>query len=246
MSFKVFVLLIIILFAGIFSYLKVQTLGNENSSFNRTTRYSLGKHPFYRSVLGLHKDGDARADFLMGKGPIAIEIAQAVGGGLNQSAIDSFAAKVQEYTGRVTHVYYIEGVKEGELSQTDLAHIKKVDKRNFEPGSPVLFVIYANDYNSVSEEVGKTFEEDTIVLSDKKLKDLTATNSQALAEYQESSLLHEFGHQMGLGHNQQENCIMNEVVESPVSSKYYFGSFTPTEFCPTELDELQAIKIRLR
>ncbi len=246
MSIKVFILLIVILVSGLFVYIKAQTLGSENSTFNQTTRYNLGKRPIVRKILGLHKDSDARSEFLAGNNPISIEVAQVVGGGLTQQAIDSFVIEVKKITGRDVHVYYVDGIKEGTLSSLDLDQISKVKMRNFEPESSQFLIIYANDFDSITDEVGRTYKEYGMVLSDAKLKNLTSGYSVSLPQYQLSTMLHEFGHQIGMDHNQLEGCIMNKEVESPKPADIFSSSFTPVEFCPSELDNIQSIKDKLR
>src|SRR5579864_2409393 len=159
MGFKAFCLLLIILVLGIFIYLKMQTLGSDQSSFNKTTRYSLGKYPFLRYIFSLHKDGDARAEYLKGSQFIIIEVVQISGSPLSDDTIQAFANKVTQYTGKPTKIYNVDTIKNGQLNQADLDNIVRDFHRHLEPGGANLFVMYGDDFASSGNEVGKTYQE---------------------------------------------------------------------------------------
>ncbi len=246
MSFKAFCLCLLILVLGIFIYLKVETLGSSNSGFNQTTRYQLGKYEILRSLFSLHNDGDARAEYLLGGNAIDIEVAQPDSDYLSSDTVQQFAAQVTAVTGRHTNIYSVDGVPAGTLSDADIANIVRTDRRQFNPGDPIIFVIYADDFSSSAQEVGKTVEEFGMVLSHSQLAGLTQGYPAALPQYQESTMLHEFGHQLGLDHNTQTGCIMNPAIENATAPALFSGSgYTPTAFCQYELDELAQIKAGL-
>jgi hypothetical protein len=58
-------------------------------------------------------------------------------------------------------------------------------------------------------------------------------------------MLHEFGHQLGLEHNDQADCIMNERIEKPSGAGEFFGQFNQTGFCDLELEQIGQIKAAL-
>lgn len=244
MGFKMFLLLLIILGCGLFIYIKAQTLGSDSSQFNQTTRFTLGKHPVLRNIFALHKDGDARAEYLQGSATIEIEIAEPGNSQLDETTVDDFAAKVSKYTGRSTKVYYVDNVPNGTLSNTQIDNVFALGKRQYNPGDSVLFVLYANDFNASDNEVGRTYQEYGMVISHDKLQTLTQAYPSSFDQYAESTMLHEFGHQLGLDHNNINGCIMNSVVENPQSYSV-FGSYTPTDFCQSELDQLEQVKSHL-
>jgi hypothetical protein len=246
MYIKAFCLCLLILVFGIFIYLKIQTLGSDNSAFNRTTRYQLGKNELLRSMLSLHKDGDARTQYLIGSSPIDIEVAQPEGDKLPIDTVKSFADQVTSITGRPTKIYNVDGVPSNTLTDEQISTIIKTDHRKFNPGDPVLLVIYADDFTSSSGEVAKTVKEFAMVLSDAELKSLTAGYPEALPQYQESTMLHEFGHQLGLEHNQQTGCIMNTGIEDATAPASISYSYTPTSFCKFEENQINLIKSSLR
>lgn len=243
---KTFLLLLFILISGSFIYLKVQVLGDPNSGFNQTTRYTLGKYSIMRSILGMHSAGDARAEYLGGTGSIAVEIVRAQGTALSDQAMSDFANDVKIYIGRPVMLYTTDFVKEGLLTDADLEKIVSEHRHRDLPGQTSLFVIYAGDYVRKDGEVAKTYKDFGIVISDTALRDTTQDYSQSLEQYAQSTMLHELGHQLGLDHNTEDDCVMNAEVESPQLGGVFSGSFTPLEFCDFELKQLNAIKVLSR
>lgn len=226
--------------------MKVQILGDPQSKFNQTTRYDLGRYQFARSLLGMHSYGDAREWYLKPGSPIVIEAVTATGAGMDDKAFNNFVQDVKEYTGREVSVFNTEKIPGGVLSDADLGEIASKYRRHVLSGQANLFVIYAQDFKRSGTEIGKTFQEYGIVLSDKRLREVTADFPQAMAQYVESTLLHEFGHQIGLDHNSEPDCIMNERVEKPEKLNFFSSEYTNTKFCNFELGQLSKIKATIK
>lgn len=241
MNWKTVLLVGIIVASAVFSFVKIQSLGDETSHFNQTTRYDLGRYALLRSIFGLHKDGDARKAFIFGTSPLTIEIMEARDAELDAEALETFVEHVERYTGRSVHVIRGARVAAGPLSATDIATIAH---RYRAPlfGETRLLVVYADDFESDGEEVGQTIEEFGMVLSHSRIHALTERFGRTTSSYISSTMLHEFGHQLGLGHIHDSACVMNDYVESPRSNR----SATPSEFCRTELLLLEGIKDALR
>ena len=238
---KIFLILIIAA-SGAFIYLKIQTLTDDSSAFNQTTRYELGKRGWVRTILGLHKDGDARLEYLQGTTPLIVEVVQSKSAALPDEALSNFVAKVSEYTGRNVIVYNVDTIDNAKVTMEKIPEIVENNRRHLVLGEPNLFIIFAEDFDGEDSEVARTVEEYGMILSSSKLRELTSAFSPAFPQYVESTLLHEFGHQIGLPHNERPECIMNSSVESPLGALSFSLPTTPTRFCPFELNQLQEIK----
>ena len=239
---KKFLLIIFIAVCAVFIYLKVGSLGDPDSRFNQTTRFKLGEYSALRTIFSLHNDGDARGWYLAGAGQIDIEVARAENVEMDEIALQNFVNQVGQYTGRPVQLFNAGAIKSGRLTAADLADINASRRHRVASGDTNLFVIYADDFARQSGEVGETYQETAVALSDKRLKEVTGGNPEAFSQYLQSTLLHEFGHQIGLEHNSRPNCIMNVKVEQPDRQAAFTGFYTPTQFCDFELKQLETVK----
>jgi hypothetical protein len=239
---KKLILLFVILLLGTFIYISVQVRGDENSEFNKTTRYELGKKSWARTLFGLHKDGDARGNYLVGTTPIVIELVEPRDNMVSQEGIQNFIKRVEEYTGRRVEYISVDTIQYGTISANEIQQIVNTKRRHVKPGQPNLFIIYAEDFIRDEKEVGSTYKEFGIIVSHNKLKSLTERYFDAMADYTTSTLLHEFGHQIGMEHVEKAGCVMDTEVENPTSAFAFSGSLSQTEFCNLELEQLSNIK----
>lgn len=234
-------LLLFVIVLGVFVYISVKVRGDLNSDFNQTYRYKLGRYGVFRALFGLHNDGDARAKYLLGTGPLVVEIVEPLGFEIPEESINNFTRKMGDLTGREIVKYNVDNIPSGSLSEADLEKIVSEKRRHFLPGQPNLFIIYAEDYAPRGGEVGKTYKEFAILLSHNGLKEITNQQPEAFKQYLETTVLHEFGHQIGLPHNAQSGCVMNEKVNRPQAQGFFNGFYTPDEFCALEKQDLENI-----
>ncbi len=239
---KKILLLLIIAALGVFIYLKIQTLRSDTTVFNRTTRYELGKRGWVRTLLGLHKDGDAKLEYLQGQTPLVFEFVQTKAEPMPEDALANVKAKLEEYLERKIIIYNVDTIDRGIVNEKTISNIVSQNRRHRILGQPNIFIIFAEDFDGSEVEVARTVEEYGMVISAAKLRDLTDHYPPAYSQYVESTILHEVGHQLGLSHNERAECIMNVAVESPVGALAFDQAVTPTRFCPQELDELKATR----
>jgi predicted Zn-dependent protease len=102
--------------------------------------------------------------------------------------------------------------------------------------SATLHIFLLSKFTDTPTNIGMTVREDGVVVFMDTITDLTKSNPASVDAYVLSTILHEFGHQLGLDHVESLNCIMQSTVESPVSG--FFS--TPTQYCPQELQLIEA------
>jgi len=239
-------LLIIITFSGIFIFLKSSANGSENNAFNTNWRYKFARYKIFRKTLGLHYDGDARGDYL-GKTSSAITLKIILMDGLyiDQDMLGILAKKIQEITGKPTLISYATR-KIPFSQQSNLNDLDKVlqEARDYESGldRSIIFLVIANQNSAAPQNIGSTLQEDGLVLFEGDLNKNYAQNGniEAYQQYAVSVLMHEFGHQLGLPHNEEVGCLMNKELEIDARES---GEKVVTDFCEREKEDIKNMKI---
>ena len=244
MSWKTFIFVILVIFLGVFMYLKFQVMGSPDSGFNRGLRFKLGRNSAMRTILGIHKAGDERAEFLGGQGPIAIEWFKPQGEDVDKTVLQKFADLVGKYTGRTTVVNLAGPVGD---STMDIATLKSfVLKADGEKpkGSTLLAVAFVKDFSPQTDRaLSTTYQESSVVISlDGHANFLPGLSREIYNNYLLASLLHEFGHQIGLSHNQDQGCIMNEHTGTAGKPLELYGWQEPQDFCQAEQSQINQLK----
>ncbi len=243
---KNILIVLLILALGVFFYLKVKVTGDRDSGFNQTTRYTLGTNGFWRSVFGLHQAGDARREYFLNQGPVLIEWFKPISEEIDEKIIEQFAERVSQILGRPTQITFGGGMDDGMVAFDNLDSFELKAKAQQTDADSVMVVFFAKDYSPRKpDELSSTYRESGIVISLDAHRTFTQGFDEELSKYVYSSLLHEFGHQIGLVHNDDTDCIMS--VHAGVDGKplKYFGRYAVQDFCQTEKDQINKIKLDL-
>ena len=241
---KKIIFALIVLLLGAFVYIKLQALGSPQSGFNQTTRYTLGKHPFYRTIFGLHKTGDARGEYFGASGGITVEWFKPQSEEVDESVVKSFASKVSEYTGRPAQAIYGGAISDGALELSNLPSFQLKSQVQMPAGS-VLTVYFASDFSPRQDaRMSATYKESGIVLSLKAHRDFARGFSRYTDQYMLTSLLREFGTQLGLKDTpgNSSECIMNRPAGVNGQPPQAYSGFSPMDFCLSERDRLNQIR----
>lgn len=220
-SIVVFVLLLVITLSFAFVWAKIQAQGAEDNLFNREWRDDFAAIPWLRQALGLHFDGDGKADYL-GKHyqKILIEVDTMKDLGITLESLKLLTEKIQGVTGKPTS-YLIsdrEILYDRELSGAEIENLVSLHRTHYNTGdTATIYLLYASRDQDRPTLLGATYQEYGIVLYGDALRDFTQDNLDLLTNYEASTALHEFGHQLGLGHNNDPGCLMNERVDSDPS-----------------------------
>lgn len=241
MNFKTILLIVLLIALGVFGYFKWQVNGDINSRFNQTQRYDLGKNGVVRWFLGLHRAGDARKEYLANQGPIVIEWFKAASLDINEQLLKDFAKKVQDYTGRPTQILRGGGISDGVVNLSDLSGFNL--KASSDSGASTIVLFFVEDYKTRPEKVlSDTYGESGILISMKAHRDFVKNYSYNLDNYYLSSLLKEFGHQIGLGDNDENNCVMNPEVGVAGMPYENYGRTVATDYCQTEKNQIDQLR----
>ena len=217
--------------------------GSENNFFNQNLRRHFAHYRFARRLLQLHNDGDAASDYLgKGKEKIVIEVDEMNGLNVPTQGLDLLTAKISQVTGKNVS-YYISDTDIPYKTSVSDAGITDIGKQyaNFIPdqNTAVLYLMYLSSSADQPDELGQTYEEFGMTVFADPLARATAANTSLFATYFESTALHEFGHQLGLGHNDTAGCLMQAFVEQQDIVRENIQDVI-TDFCSQEKQLIQA------
>jgi len=236
-------LLIIIALSFGFVYFKIQAQGPLDNYFNMHMRFQLAKSRVLRSALGLHDVGDGRFDYL-GRSykKIKIEVDVMDSEEMQISALDMLKDKIQAVTGKPT-TYIISDHAIPFVRELNHDKVIKIvnQYQDYKSGgdTAVVYLLYASRDQDQPDTLGKTNQEDGIVLYGDKLHEFTASEPQVLPQYEESTALHEFGHLLGLSHNDEPGCLMNERAEQSHTAQARPEAVI-TDFCTYEKSVIES------
>lgn len=199
------------------------SVGLKDPSIGPGIRKNMSQYPLLRSLYSLHDTGDAANDYL-GRGTDGVDIivkpytAQWFG----DSALTDLAASITAVTGKRT----------GLTSESDAAKT---------PSHAKLYIYLETENDEDPTTLGKTFNEYGIILYKAALEKFTYYTPDTRNTYVSSTLLHEFGHQIGLAHYEKDGCLMSSSAE-----KNHVAQLKPSEvvtgFCADELEQIEKIK----
>ena len=231
------IVILIIMIIGTFGFavLKVGSLGERDNWFNRELRSDLSRSRFARTVFALHDNGDGRYDYLSnGTKAVTIEIDTLAGQTLAGGTLQKVERDFEEILTADVRIVASSEIPGGldSASPEELAEQCRSFRATSENAVFYLLVLKLDSKNP--SQVGSTFREDGAVIYAQAIENLGSTNRVVL---ESSTILHEFLHQLGMGHVNQPKCIMDEAVE--VGG---VRSSIPTKLCAEELELLNQIK----
>lgn len=231
------ILLLIILLSFGFAALKTAAQGRDDNYFNRHLRARFDRQPWLRNVLGLHYDGDAQTDYLGNRyKKILIEVDLMQNEVVQLSTLQGIAEKIGAATGKPTSYVVSDKDVPYALTTDDTRLGPLIRKyRNYKNSgdTATLYLLFASRDAGDGQTLGKTYQEYGLILFTDELQNFTRSNPDTLPNYEISTALHEFGHQIGLPHDTEPGCLMNETVEESRQAKERPADVV-TDFCAYE------------
>ena len=239
----IFFLLIIITISSGYSFLKISANGGEDSYFNANLREDFAKIPLARKALGLHYDGDAKGDYL-GNNYEEVEIAVSLmeNNYINDKIFIGLSEKIENITGKKTNYRHIK-IDDFEENSTLEGLREKLRKMRYSSNKAVVYLFVVNGLENEKEQIGSTLMEDGLVyFQNTTMLNANKEDSESFDEdfikYSISTLLHEFGHQIGLDHNEEKGCLMNPKTEfTNMRNRKVID-----DFCDSEKEKILKIK----
>jgi len=254
---KITFLLLIILSSATFIIFRYFGNQVESNWFNDNLRDKMIYYPLLRGMYGLHWDGDAKYDYLLDhkfqKMIVEIDAIQDC-----QLALGDLADLQAKIEALVDKPQGVEVIMSEKIDDDDMILLESNDlDRAMENLSPrtrdyktngqvaALHVLCVDHNRARPDSIGLTYKESTILLFYDRIKEVTINNPETLPVYLTTTILHEFGHQLGLDHLENDQCIMAAEVESPGNTAGAIENI-PQQFCQTSLDTLETYKANFK
>lgn len=212
---------------------------NNESYFGSLLKRKFIKHPQVVSILNLNEPGDYRYYYLnSGSDVLNINVVSVNSKAPNKDA-KNWLLEILQKTVDKKAVF-----TDGEISypKTDLlenSDLKKIRDEIISNGAADFNLVYASSYAEKPSSVGVVIHRDTIFIFSDAIEALSEKGYiNNLLE--KTTIMHEWGHLLGLEHVNKENCIMNELLE--VYDRPPTGKTIPAIYCWEELDQLRKIK----
>lgn len=203
-----------------------------------TLRNEFSKNNLLQIAFQLDKLSYAKRDLLVKD--LDVIIIPTASFSLENSVTSNIAQKIDQVTEKKVNVLTdktFERQEIADLSKDNLGTIFK-DAAQKAGSKNYLAIILLDKSKDAPTNVGMTEGERTIVLFEGRIAELSETQT-VLNDLKVSTVLHEYGHLIGLEHNNNEGCLMNEKVESPGNDWF---TDMPENFCDFELSQIEDLR----
>lgn len=211
----------------------------NDTAFAQKVKKEVIQKPFLVDILNLNHPGDARYVFLdPDSNTISVILLYQEGYKHNEKVELWLREMISETLSKNAQINSIElGTREkGSYSNNDLNEIRDEARGRFGKNYD-LFIIYLSKYQKDESNVGITLHRDTIFIF-KEAQIILTNQISTLNQLERSTLMHEWGHLLGIEHVEDTSCIMSDFVEVE-QTDFYQEKDIPIEYCPEVTQELR-------
>ena len=236
---KTLFLLIIICGTVLFSVAEIQARTDNRNYFNTNLRRPFDRSQILRNIFSLHSYGDARADYLGSKYKnILIEAQLPEDQTADPNLLTAVGNKISEITGKNT-TYLIDPAlnMDSGISSAEIGVARNFYKYGNTADTAVIHLTLLGVETDQPNVIGDTLMENGMVIFIGSIQAISSGSTGVAYAYELGTILHEFGHQLGLEHNDLPDCLMNPRAEVGGQPAAFPGQIA-TDFCPAEIQQI--------
>jgi predicted Zn-dependent protease len=226
----------ILILATIFIFIAVGIIAlikfNHESASVEIFREQVIKYSALVKLLNLNEPGDAKFEYL-DPGTNLIYAYVYYSDAKPESEVELWVYDmVKITTGKDAKVEFVK-LNQPKLDEYQISDLNDLRNSLKTKNSPVVNIFYLSRFADGPTNIGLTIHKDTMFIFSDTLNDLTESKF-TYKRLEQSTLMHEWGHLLGLLHSKSDNCVMSERVD--VDNSYFLkGREIPTEYCTETL-----------
>lgn len=238
---------LLVIIVASFGYAGIRYQANrqdERTWFNQHWRSSFARHASLRWLFGLHRDGDNQRAYLAVQEPSTLTLVLVNDDRVvvPEDAVERAAAVIGETLGIPGRVAIVPGAVLAPTTSYSATQLRRLPRPTPAGAQdPVLYLYALTSFTDAPSYVGSTVREDGIALFFTELDSLVHRSPATRTSLVVSTILHEFGHQIGVPHIDDSTCIMAPSVEQPGSALSALA-LVPTTYCPQERAAIAALQ----
>ena len=210
---------------------------NNNSFIGRNIKKQVIKDPKLVEILNLDEPGDGRYVYSDPAIPSVSVSIYSVDNKPYNERITLWVEDIMHSTVNKKIGEFYEGdINYGKtelLTDESLEEIYKLIKSDSKSD---LYIIFTGSYAEKPSSVGLVIKRDAIFIFNDAI-DLLSEKGYVRDLLEKTTIMHEWGHLLGLEHINYSNCIMNEMAE--VYDNPPVGKNLPTKYCWEELNNIK-------
>lgn len=206
------VLVFIIIYVVISIYL---VKFDPNSIIGQNLRKSLIRYPSIVTWINLNQPGDYRYAYVNSKyAKISVNVYYSANMSPDADASTWIANTIKDTVNKkidITMKELSQTEEKDTYSDQDLNLIRKNNTKT--SNNPVLNIFYLTSYTEIPSYLGLTLHRDTIFLFKQTLINIS-DKPEIIKLLEQSTIMHEWGHLLGLPHSEEMGCVMSNYLET--------------------------------